>query len=118
MTKSLDSSDSRPNSTVITAAEAAARLGTAVSTLNAWLADDGSRGPAERLFDFHRWRGNKRVWSEEGFLKLEMAIHLESENGVLAGGRTRERTREISPSDPDAAAALEEVLGAKRTRTF
>jgi hypothetical protein len=98
--------------------EAATRLGTAVSTLNTWLADDASRAPTARAFDFHRWRGNKRVWSEEGFQKLEMAIHRESESGVLAGGRTRERARHESPPDPDAAAALEEVLGTKRTRTY
>jgi hypothetical protein len=118
MSKSLDSSDSVSNMKVITAGEAAARLGTAVATLNNWLADDARRGPTARLFDFHRWRGNKRVWSEEGFQKLEMAIHRESENGVLAGGRTRERTRRESPPDPDAEAALEEVLGPKRTITY
>jgi hypothetical protein len=115
MAKSLDSSNLEENNKIITAGEAAARLGTAISTLNSWLADDGSRGPTERMFDFHRWRGNKRVWSEEGFQKLEMAIHRESENGILAGGRTRQRTRHESPPDPDAKAALEDVLGAKRT---
>jgi hypothetical protein len=113
MAKSLDSSDYDANIRVFTAGEAASRLGTAVSTLNTWLADDGNRGPTERVFDFHRWRGNKRVWSEEGFQKLEMAIHRESENGILAGGRTRGRTRHESPSDPDAEAALAEILGTK-----
>jgi hypothetical protein len=111
MMKSLDSSDI--DRRTITAMEAATRLGTAVSTLNSWLADDASRGPAERVLDFHRWRGNKRVWSEEAFQKLEMAIHRESENGVLAGGRTRERVWRESPPDPDAEAALAEVLSNK-----
>ncbi len=58
------------------------------------------------------------MWSEEGFEKLEMAIHRESQIGVLAHGRTREKTKRESPPDPDAEAALEEVLGVKNTRTY
>jgi hypothetical protein len=103
---------------VLSAREVAIRLGTAVSTLNAWLAEDEMREQPCRLFDFHRWRGNKRMWSQEGFERLEMAIHRESQSGVLAGGRTRERNRRESPPDPDAEAALEAVLGAKRVRTY
>ena len=103
---------------MLSAREVAIRLGTAVSTLNAWLADDELREQSRRLFDFHRWRGNKRMWTDEGFEMLEMAIHRESQSGVLAGGRTRERTRRESPPDPDADAALEAVLGAKHVRTY
>jgi hypothetical protein len=93
----------------MTAIEVAARLGMAVSTLNGWLAVDENRQHA--LFDFHRWRGNKRVWSEEGFQKLEAAIDRESRRGVLAGRRTRSKAKPLSPPDPDAEAALAQVLG-------
>jgi hypothetical protein len=96
----------------MTAIEVAARLGMAVSTLNGWLAVDENRQHA--LFDFHRWRGNKRVWSEEGFQKLEAAIDRESRRGVLAGRRTRSKAKPLSPPDPDAEAALAQVLGNTR----
>jgi hypothetical protein len=96
----------------------AERLGVAASTLNSWLKDDEVRPISERVFDFHRWRGRVRRWSEEGFLSLEMAIHHESESGVLSGGRTREKVRHESPLDPDAEAALREVLGSNRKRTY
>lgn len=96
----------------MTASDVAAALGTAVSTLNSWLSGDELREPTRRCFDFHRWRGNRRVWSEEGFQLLETAIHRESQlGGVLAGGRRRQKHE--SPSDPDAEAALAEVLGTK-----
>jgi hypothetical protein len=103
---------------VFTAREVAIRLGTAVSTLNAWLADDEMRAQSHRLFEFHRWRGNKRMWTEEGFERLEMAIHSESQCGVLAGGRTREKNGRASPPDPDAEVALETVLGTQHVRTY
>jgi hypothetical protein len=97
----------------LTAIEVAKRLGLAVSTLNGWLAVDENRQHA--LFDFHRWRGKKRVWSEEGFQQLEDAIDRESRRGVLSGQRARSKTRPLSPPDPDAEAALARVLGNTRT---
>jgi hypothetical protein len=97
--------------------EVARRLDVALSTLNGWLKDDESRAVERRVFEFHRWRGRVRKWSENGFRKLEIAIHLESQNGVLSGSRIRRETVG-SASDPDAEAALDEVLGDNRKRTF
>jgi hypothetical protein len=99
---------------LLTAVAVAARLGVAVSTLNSWLADDENR--QQPLFYFHRWRGNKRVWSEEGFQKLETAIDRESRYGALSGRLTRSKAKTLSPPDPDAEAALAQVLGNTRTR--
>jgi hypothetical protein len=96
----------------LTAREVADRLGMAVSTLNGWLAVDENREHA--LLNFHRWRGAKRVWSEEGFQQLEAAIDRESRRGVLAGQRTRSKAKPTSPPDPDAEAALARVLGNTR----
>jgi hypothetical protein len=98
---------------MLSAIEVAARLGVAASTLNGWLAVDENR--QNPLFDFHRWRGNKRVWSEEGFGQLEAAIDRESRRGVLSGQRTRSKAKPTSPPDPDAEAALARVLGNTRT---
>jgi hypothetical protein len=99
-------------------AEVAARLDVAPATLKGWLSEDQDRDPADRKFDFHRWRGRRRKWTEAGFRKLELAIHEESQTGVLSGWRTREKTRAVSPADPDAEAALAEVLGTKHKRTY
>jgi hypothetical protein len=98
--------------------EVAARLDVAPATLKGWLAEDHERNPAMRKFDFHRWRGRSRKWTEDSFLKLEMAIHQESQTGVLARWRTREKTKTESPPDPDAEASLAEVLGSKQERTY
>jgi hypothetical protein len=102
---------------MITAKQAALRLGTATSTLNGWLAEDDARDPDRRLFEFHRWRGNKRIWSEDGFVKLELAIHRESQDGVLSGARLRAKSNR-SPADPDADQALADVLGPLFKRTY
>jgi hypothetical protein len=96
----------------------AERLGVAVSTLNSWLKDDELRPVDGRVFEFHRWRGRVRRWTEEGFLSLETAIHRESAVGVLSGGRAREKVRRESPADPDAEAALRDVLGPNHKRTY
>jgi hypothetical protein len=96
--------------------DVARRLDIAPSTLNGWLKEDEGRAPAERVFEFHRWRGRLRKWSEAGCRKLEVAIHRESQAGVLSGPRIR-RTA-ASPPDPDAEAALDKVLGADRKRTY
>ena len=98
---------------MLSAIEVAGRLGVAASTLNGWLAVDENR--QHPLVDFHRWRGNKRVWSEEGFQQLEAAIDRESRRGVLSGQRTRAKAKPMSPPDPDAEAALARVLGNTRT---
>jgi hypothetical protein len=98
--------------------EVAARLDVAPATLKGWLAEDQERDPAMRKFDFHRWRGRSRKWSEVGFRKLEMAIHQESQDGVLARWRTRGKAKMESPPDPDAEASLAEVLGSKQERTY
>jgi hypothetical protein len=98
---------------MLSAIEVAGRLGVAASTLNGWLAIDENR--QQPLFDFHRWRGNKRVWSEEGFRLLEAAIDRESRRGVLSGQRIRSKAKPMSPPDPDAEAALARVLGNTRT---
>jgi hypothetical protein len=95
----------------------AARLHVAVSTLNGWLREDYRRPEAFRLFEFHRWRGKNRFWSEKSFLRLEMAIHCESQHGgVLAGSRSRTSNSRASAPDPDAEASLEKVLGRRVPR--
>jgi hypothetical protein len=97
--------------------DVARRLDVAPSTLNGWLKDDEGRPPEQRVFEFHRWRGRLRKWSEAGFRKLETAIHRESQGGVLSGSRIH-RGSTASPPDPDAEAALGEVLGDDRKRTY
>jgi hypothetical protein len=96
--------------------EVARRLGVAVSTLNFWLRADHERHPSRRIFDFHRYRGRKRFWSEESFELLEAAIHRESQDGVLAPGRKHRTDYQKSESDPDAEAALRSVLGKRLPR--
>ncbi|HEY3745527.1 MAG TPA: hypothetical protein VGL17_04755 [Gemmatimonadaceae bacterium] len=94
--------------------EVARRLDIAPSTLNGWLRDDEARPSGRRVFEFHRCRGRVRKWSEIGFRKLEIAIHLQSQHGgVLAQSRVR-RELVSSPPDPDAEAAMDEVLGNNR----
>jgi hypothetical protein len=97
--------------------DVAERLAVATSTLNNWLKDDENRDPKDQLFKFHRWVGNRRKWSEDGFRLLELAVHSESENGVLSAARSRAKPTR-SPEDPDAAASLAEVLGAKMPRVM
>ena len=98
--------------------EVAARLAVAQATLKGWLADDQERPAPDRVFDFHRWRGRNRKWTEEGFQHLEAAIHRESQIGVLARWRTREKSNMDSPPDPDAEAAMREVLGEDSDKTY
>ena len=100
---------------ILSTKDVAARLCVASSTLNAWLQEDDARMPQDKLFRFHRWVGNRRRWSEDGYRMLELAVHYESENGVLA--RVRTRTARC-PADPDAEMSLAEVLDPKDTRTF
>jgi hypothetical protein len=93
------------------AREVARRLGIGVSTLNAWLKADEERSSDKRVLQFHRRRGSARRWSERGFVDLEEAIHRESENGVLTGARHTRGAPNLAPPDPDAEAALANVLG-------
>jgi hypothetical protein len=112
-----NSGDDGPRGT-LDVTQVAARLDVALATLKGWLTEDHERDPAARRFDFHRWRGRNRKWSEEGYQKLEMAIHHESQSGVLSRWRTREKTKAESPPDPDAEAALAEVLGTKQRGSY
>jgi hypothetical protein len=114
--ESLDLSDSE-HICDLEVKDVARRLDVAPSTLNGWLKEDENRPPGQRMFEFHRWRGRLRKWSEAGFRKLEMAIHRESQAGVLSGSRIRRHTV-VSPPDLDAEAALNEVLGDDRKRTY
>jgi len=85
----------------------AQRLRIAVSTLNGWLLEDDQRPAHQQVFQFHRWRGARRYWSELGFRRLEEAIHRESRSGVLARGRKRPSILTDETADQDA---LERVL--------
>lgn len=78
--------------------DVAARLAVAPSTLNNWLRDDENREPKDQLFKFHRWVGNRRKWSEDGFRLLELAVHSESENGVLSAARSRAKPTRSEPA--------------------
>jgi hypothetical protein len=103
---------------ILDTGEIAERLNVAMSTLSGWLRADQARRPEDRVFDFHRWRGRSRYWSEEGFQKLEMAIHRESQVGVLARWRTRRSDDLLSPPDPDADASLDQVLSRGIARRY
>ncbi len=96
----------------LNARQCAVRLGVANSTLNAWLAADENRPLAERRFNFHRNHGRKRLWSEEAFQALKLAIETESEpGGCLAGWRVKPRGCNVSAREAQAAtAALHRVL--------
>ncbi len=95
--------------------EIAERLGIALSTLNAWLRADQLRPEESQVFAFHRWRGRSRFWSELSFQKFELAIHRESQFGVLC---SRRGAAVLSESDPDAADALAVVLNNKPPAAF
>lgn len=97
--------------------DVASRLSIATSTLNTWLKEDEDREAKHQCLKFHRWVGNRRKWSEQGYQLLELAVHAQSESGVLSSSRLRAKSP-TSPADPDAEASLAEVLGAKRSRTL
>jgi hypothetical protein len=106
-----------PAAYVLGIRQIAPRLHVAASTLAGWLRDDYRRPESHRVFEFHRWRGKNRFWSEESFRKFEMAIHRESQHGgVLAGSRSRTSNSRSSAPDPDAEASLEKVLGRRAPR--
>jgi hypothetical protein len=95
----------------------AARLPVAQSTLTTWLKEDEAREAHSELFRFHRWVGNRRRWSEDGYRNLERAIFAQSENGVRPIARSRARTV-ASPADSEAEASLAEILSPAQKRTF
>src|SRR5689334_7134911 len=64
-----------------------ARIGR--TTLEEWLAADLLRPQDDRRFQFHRWRGRKRIWSPEAYRKLIEAIEHESEPGGVLAHRGR-----------------------------
>jgi hypothetical protein len=99
--------------TPLNARTVAARLGIALSTLNAWLAAEEERPLLDRRFHFHTFHGRKRLWSEANFQALERAIEAESEpGGRLAGWRTGSGNRSKSAREGAAAtAAMLAVLG-------
>jgi hypothetical protein len=71
-------------------AEVVERLRIGRSTLDQWLANDILRPVGERRFQFHTFRGAKRVWTEAAFQNLQKAIEHESlSGGVLARSSSR-----------------------------
>src|SRR5262245_31106396 len=71
-------------------AEVVQRLRIGRSTLDQWLADDLMRTEGEQHFQFHTFRGAKRIWTEMAFQNLRAAIERESlPGGVLARSSSR-----------------------------
>src|SRR5882724_8216924 len=69
------------------------------STLDQWLANDMLRPVGERRFQFHTFRGAKRVWTETAFQNLSAAIERESlSGGVLARSSSRNVTAIGTPT--------------------
>lgn len=65
--------------------EAATDLRVSKRTLDTWLSADLLRPLDMRRFQFHTFRGRKRIWSENAFEQLKLAIERESApGGVLA----------------------------------
>jgi hypothetical protein len=64
-----------------------------VMALDQWLTDDMLRPADERRFQFHTFRGAKRIWTEAAFQNLRAAIERESlSGGVLARSSSRNVT--------------------------
>ena len=99
-----------PQAYGLTVRTIAQRLGVAVSTLNTWLHEDDQRPAHLQVLQFHRWRGARRLWSEDGYRHLEEAIHRQSQSGVLARGRKQP----LILSDEADQDALERVLHFRR----
>ena len=95
--------------------EVVERLRLGRRTFDGWLAEDLLRAADERLFQFHTYRGRKRIWTETAFQNLRQAIERESQlGGVLARSSSRNVTATgtlRAPSSPMAAqSACEKVL--------
>lgn len=92
----------------LSAREVAERLHIALSTLNSWLQEDDGRPKHLQVFQFFRWRGSRRIWSQDGYRQFEEAVHQQSQGaGILA---RRCRAKAHSRNDTNAQAALEHVL--------
>jgi hypothetical protein len=62
-------------------------------TLDGWLSADLLRPRDDMRFQFHTFRGRKRIWSKDAFELLKSAIERESApGGVLAGSRSSSET--------------------------
>lgn len=73
--------------------EVAQDLRTSKRTLDGWLSADLLRPVELRRFQFHTFRGRKRIWSTAAFEMLKSAIERESApGGVLAGSRSSNET--------------------------
>jgi hypothetical protein len=74
-------------------AEVVVRLRIGRRTLDGWLSDDLLRAAGERLFQFHTYRGRKRIWTETAFQNLREAIERESQRG---GALARSSLRNVT----------------------
>jgi hypothetical protein len=98
-------------------AEVVERLRIARSTLDQWLANDMLRPPGERRFQFHTYRGAKRIWTEEAFQNLRLAIERESlSGGVLARSGSRNVMAIGTPRAPSSPA--DERLASEKVSAF
>lgn len=89
---------------------AEARIGR--RTLEKWLGDDMLRAFDDRRFQFHTWRGHKRIWKPDAYRALVEAIERESEpGGVLTSKKVSGAAAIKIPfvSDRDARRAAEAV---------
>ena len=98
-------------------AEVVERLRIGRSTLDQWLANDMLRPVGERRFQFHTFRGAKRVWTETAFQNLRTAIERESlSGGVLARSNSRNVTAIGMPRAPSSPAA--DQLASEKVSAF
>src|ERR1700675_4123877 len=73
--------------------EVARDLRTSKRTLDGWLSADLLRPVDSRKFQFHTFRGRKRIWSTAAFEMLKSAIERESApGGVLEASRSPNET--------------------------
>src|SRR5258708_9800915 len=87
------------------------------STLDQWLANDMLRPVGERRFQFHTFRGAKRVWTDTAFQNLRAAIERESLSGaVLARPSSRNMTAIGTPPAPSSPAP--DQLASQKVSTF
>jgi hypothetical protein len=94
----------------------AKRLGVSLSTLNWWISADEERRPEYRRFQFHSYRGRKRIWSETHYLSLERAVEIESAPGGVLGGWRKTTDREnASERESSAREALDRVLNFRQS---
>jgi hypothetical protein len=98
-------------------AEVVGRLRIGRRTFDGWLSDDLSRAAGEQLFQFHTYRGRKRIWTETAFQNLRQAIERESQpGGVLARSSSRNATATGTPRARSSLTA--ERLASERVSAF